>query len=62
VNIATMSANRVDAETIEALLKETGRIDFVVNIPKDAYVVGDTLALAEEKNSDSVGWVIFSLH
>src|SRR6266404_1296691 len=49
LKIATMSSSRVNAETIEALLKGTGEIDFVVNIPKDAYVIGDTFALAEEK-------------
>src|SRR6266480_3760025 len=50
LKIATMSSNRVNAEAIEALLKKTGDVDFVVNIPKDAYIVGDTFALADERN------------
>jgi hypothetical protein len=50
LKIATMSSNRVDAQAIETLLKSTGDVDFVVNIPKDAYVVGDTFALADERN------------
>jgi len=45
-----MSADRVDEETVAALLMEKENIDFVVNIPKAAYVVGNTFALAEERN------------
>jgi len=50
VDIATMSADRVDEESVAALLKDKGDIDFVVNIPKAAYIVGNTYALAEERN------------
>ncbi len=50
IKIATMSADRVDEETVAALLMEKENIDFVVNIPKAAYVVGNTFALAEERN------------
>jgi hypothetical protein len=50
LKIATMSADRVDEETVAALLMEKENIDFVVNIPKAAYIVGNTFALAEERN------------
>jgi len=45
-----MSADRVDEESVAALLVDKGDIDFVVNIPKAAYVVGNTYAFAEERN------------
>jgi hypothetical protein len=50
VNIATMSADRVDEEQVTELLSGKENIDFVVNIPKAAYIVGNTFALAEERN------------
>jgi hypothetical protein len=50
VNIATMSADRVDEEAVTALLMDKENIDFVVNIPKASYIVGNTFALAEERN------------
>jgi hypothetical protein len=50
VNVATMSLDRVDEESVAALLMDKQDIDFVINIPKAAYVVGNTYALAEEQN------------
>jgi hypothetical protein len=50
VNIATMSADRVDEETVAGLLAGKEDVHFVVNIPKAAYIVGNTFALAEERN------------
>ncbi len=48
--VAAMSERRVDARTVEALLKEVGGVDFVTNIPKDAYILGDTYQLASDNN------------
>lgn len=45
-----MSVKRVDAAEFSALLKDKQGIDFVVNIPKDAYVLGDALKFAERNN------------
>jgi hypothetical protein len=50
VTIAAMSARRVDAELVDFLLSDAGDIDFVVNIPKAAYVIGNTYELAAERN------------
>jgi hypothetical protein len=47
-DIATMSVKRVNAGELLALLKDKPSIDFIVNIPKDAYVLGDAFSLADE--------------
>jgi len=49
LNIATMSVKRVDTEEFSTLLKDKQGIDFVVNIPKDAYALGDALNFAAQK-------------
>jgi hypothetical protein len=50
ISVATMSARNVDEEAVAALLMDRKDIDFVVNIPRDAYVLGNTFALAAERN------------
>jgi len=50
VTIAAMSAHRVDAGLVQSLLSNAGDIDFVVNIPKAAYVLGNTYELTAERN------------
>jgi hypothetical protein len=50
VTIAAMSARRVDARAVQAVLSQVGDVDFVTNIPKDAYILGDTYQLASECN------------
>src|SRR5437899_9740037 len=50
VTIAAMSADRVDAGLLQAIVGDAEDIDFVVNIPKAAYIVGDTYELAAERN------------
>src|SRR6266487_1815068 len=50
VTIVAMSAHRVDAGLVHSLLSDAGEIDFVVNIPKAAYVLDNTYELAAERN------------
>jgi hypothetical protein len=45
-----MSADRVDAGLLQAIVGDADDIDFVVNIPKAAYIVGNTYELAAERN------------
>jgi hypothetical protein len=50
VNVATMSVRPVDRTVLATLLKEKKAIDFVVNIPKDAHVLGDALQFINQNN------------
>jgi hypothetical protein len=54
VIVGTGAASRLDAEELAAILRDDPKVDFVVNVPKEAFVTGDALALAVQ-NGVTIG-------